>query len=1029
MVIISSMENALFSDLDVFMLRRPILSIEIYFEWINSKLSDADFLKTIFYRSDTKQFFESLKITSPTLYNTLSNFLSGKKIRDEEYFLNSIFKYFIRASTRCTPFCLFAGVSFGNFVNNKTDLVLNNTLFKKSVTADMEWLCGVIKNIENEFYYKLSYCKNEGVYIKGDRAILLDVEEENNSLIFKKSISLTKALKLILELTEEYIPFNKILLNLQRNYPNKSVQSLNEYLIALIKNRYLISELSPTLNNEDVLKSLNKNLKKLDLNNSILEDIYNLKQKYQNEFDFERAIIIYEELRSKMESIYKSSNYIQVDSRSSFNKIQLNSRMLTDLNNFINILLILNDKNISYDTKWQKYKTKFVEKYGESREVLLLELLDEDLGLGIPEGYQEETEENRKQWLGTIGQGLKEFFFNKFESAILKNEKIIEIKDSDFLDYKLQNPDMIPKSLDINLSFIKDELGNDLFIIGAGIGALRAGNSFGRFSNSMNNPQLLFEKINQKIISNDFLNCELRFLPTDVRNANISHCYSTSEFEIDISCKKSKSSIKKLPLDDIIIGIKDFKFYAKSISQNKIINFTVNNMFNRHKFPAILRFLWEVEIDQEIPWCLFYWDLFFYHYDYVPEIRYKNFVLSSRKWVISRKNLDLTARFSFEKFDKELKRFIFQYSVSRFVYIGQYDNRLVLDLQNYRCKRILYSSFIKEERISIWEYYEGCKHPVMYKNNSYCCDLFIPLVRNQNNYIKNNVAMYIPDSHEKRLKILFDEWISMKIYGANDRTDTFIARDISSLTYTLIKNKIIDKFFFLRYRDSSNHIRIRFHGDSETLLKNYSLIQFWMKNLLDRKITTNFIIDTYDRELERYGGENVIDSIETLFYSSSLSVIELLKIRKNLNISDYYLGLICTMYFSTQFELKLEEAINLFDISNSKFRDQFQKEREKFIEVADFFMHKNPISSQEFINIVKFLSIMEGSIQQVIKQLKNENLSRTKYLDIVSSIIHMHFNRLFSNNLQIEPVIRAITKYSIYAANKKRVYLNYERDE
>lgn len=1016
------MFNSLFSSLDIFMLRTPLLPLDFYFEWLNFKNSESEFLKIFFKRSESGQFRESLKITSPSLYKTLEDFLNNKKIRNEEYFLNSIFKYFIRAATRCTPFGLFAGVSFGTFTKSDTELILRSPTLLKAVSVDMEWVCGVIKKIEEEFYKKIRYRRNEGIYIKGDRAILLNIEKKDKSLTMKKNISLTSALKLVFDTTEDYAEFDEILLNLQNHYPNQKISILEKYIKELIDNDYLVSILRPSLGNESILKKLIETLEELGRENVDLKNILSYMQTYQDESNPQKAIEFYKKLKKHMQMLYKSSNYIQVDSKSNFKSIKINENLIKELNELMRILLFLNDKNISHDVKWQKYKTKFIEKYGETREVPLLELLDEDLGLGVPEGYQEEPIEKETKWLGTMGQGLKEFFFNKFENALIKKEEFIEIKDSDFSDYELSNINNVPKSFDINLTLVKDKFGKNKYYIGNSVGALRAGNSFGRFFNIMDKPVSLFKKINQKTSYDDILNCELRFLPSDTRNANVAHCATASDYEIAISCSSYKAKSQRLSLDDIVIGIKDFQFYAKSVSKNKIVNFTVNNMFNRHFFPSVFRFLWEVTIDQEIPWCLFYWDLFFYHYDYVPEIRYKNFVLSPRKWTLSKKFFHTTQKINFEEFNLGLREFIDCYSVNRFVYFGELDNRLLLDLENQRCKKILYSYFTKSERIELWEYDDKCLPPVLYKDKKYCCELFIPLVKEKKCRKENNIALYIPNSYSKRIKIPLDEWISIKVYGANDSEDSFISKDVLRLVDSLFENKIIDKFFFLRYNDPRRHIRIRLHGESTVLLKGYCIVQYWMKNLLNRRVAVDFVIDTYDRELERYGGEYVINEIETLFFKSSLSVINLLNFKKSNKLSNYYLGVICVLYFVKKFNLTFEDTLTLFNVPNSKFREHFKKEREKYILTVESLIYDSTQLSKESENIISILSVMGCSIELVKKQLKNLNITKIKYIDIVSSIIHMHLNRLFENNLQIEPVVRAITRHAIYATYKKTIY-------
>ena len=86
-------------------------------------------------------------------------------------------------------------------------------------------------------------------------------------------------------------------------------------------------------------------------------------------------------------------------------------------------------------------------------------------------------------------------------------------------------------------------------------------------------------------------------------------------------------------------------------------------------------------------------------------------------------------------------------------------------------------------------------------------------------------------------------------------------------------------WFFLRYSDPDSHLRLRFRGDPGTLLgRLLPELCGWATDLLEAEQCTRFAFDTYDREIERYGGEEATDIAEAVFAADSRAVVELLRL-------------------------------------------------------------------------------------------------------------------------------------------------------
>ena len=82
----------------------------------------------------------------------------------------TLLKYAIRSSTRCTPYGIFSGVDLGTFEKH-TDVIVDMEKNQTRTRVDMGWLCAVIKKLEeqNENVLKLSVIFNRQSIVKGER--------------------------------------------------------------------------------------------------------------------------------------------------------------------------------------------------------------------------------------------------------------------------------------------------------------------------------------------------------------------------------------------------------------------------------------------------------------------------------------------------------------------------------------------------------------------------------------------------------------------------------------------------------------------------------------------------------------------------------------------------------------------------------------------------------------------------------------------------------------------------------------------
>jgi thiopeptide-type bacteriocin biosynthesis protein len=121
------------------------------------------------------------------------------------------------------------------------------------------------------------------------------------------------------------------------------------------------------------------------------------------------------------------------------------------------------------------------------------------------------------------------------------------------------------------------------------------------------------------------------------------------------------------------------------------------------------------------------------------------------------------------------------------------------------------------------------------------------------------------------------EWLYLKAYTGTASADRILTDSVGPVIAKLRDVGTLDRWFFLRYADPDHHLRFRLHGDPTALREHAlpALTDALAPHLGDGtawKVST----DTYDREVERYGGDAGIDIAEQIHAADSDAVLEVL---------------------------------------------------------------------------------------------------------------------------------------------------------
>ena len=276
-------------------------------------------------------------------------------------------------------------------------------------------------------------------------------------------------------------------------------------------------------------------------------------------------------------------------------------------------------------------------------------------------------------------------------------------------------------------------------------------------------------------------------------------------------------------------------------------------------------------------------------------------------------------------------------------------------------------------------------------------------------------------------------WVYFKLYTGQKTADDLLIKGFTPMLKKLQKEQVFEKWFFIRYSDPDFHLRIRLLiRDSQHIGKSIYFLYKELSKWNNAGLLWRVQLDTYNRELERYG-KQLIEEAESLFYADSECILSILK---NLNGNENYRWMIALKLIHellSDFGLNLEEKQKLMENVSKSYKTEFGfnefnskqfntkfRDNKKMVESV----LNNTLNEKEFTALFQSINKRTKLLRPIVEQIKQKTRKEKNLNGLLSSYLHMMLNRLFRSNNRKHELLLYDFMFRYYTSEIAKVKYN-----
>jgi thiopeptide-type bacteriocin biosynthesis protein len=581
------------------------------------------------------------------------------------------------------------------------------------------------------------------------------------------------------------------------------------------------------------------------------------------------------------------SRLVQVDMVKPAEQVTLGARVVSEIIAAVRLLHRIDRPH--GDGALDPFIRAFFDRY-QTREVPLVEALDEEIGIGFARSDSPLAEasplltglpfrpldEDTQSWTARDA-----FLLRKLGRALADGVHEIRLDDADLHALTTEDRPPLPDSLHVmaTLAATSEQAvaRGDFRLFLQGIGGPSGARLFGRFCHT--DPALL-DFVREHLRAEEArqpgaLFAEIVHLP-EGRIGNILFRPLLRDYEIPFLGRSAAPAHRQIPVTDLLVSVRGGRVVLRSARLGREV---VPRLTTAHNYSwrslGLYRFLCALQEQNVAGWVRWDWGPLAAA-PFLPRVVSGRLVLSRARWNLDESALRALIQAADSDSVDDLRDWRSRLRLPRHVALVDGDNELVVDLDNILSVTALARQLRGLRGAALVEMFPGPDELcVAGPEGRFVHELVVPLIKTTPSSAPVERARAV--GAVRRRFPPGSEWLYAKLYTGTGTADQVLVQLIDPLVRSALDSGAADRWFFIRYGDPDWHLRVRLHGDPDRLRSEVlPRLQQGAAALLDDGRLWRLQFDTYEREVERYGGDRGIDLAEQIFAADSDAVLRII---------------------------------------------------------------------------------------------------------------------------------------------------------
>ncbi len=969
---------------------------------------------------------EALFVASPSLHECLGLWQREPESERGEKIERSVVRYLLRMVGRPTPFGLFAGCSVGK-LGERTRLRLGpRAAYQRHTRLDMDYACLLAEALARtpELRPHLTYRPNTSLYRASGRLRYAEGRmSEKVRSYHLVAVEATEYLEATLARARGGASAEVLARALVEGDPTISLEEATEYVAELIDSQLLVPELSPPVTGPEALSALISQLQRLSGGAPFVDALLPVQAALEAldagglGASSERYLEV-SRMLSGLPAPVELPRLFQVDMVKPAPEATLGREVLRELERGVRLLHRLTPKPTG--DVLERFREAFLQRY-EAREVPLLEALDAEAGIGfnpsnVPGAEVAPLLAGMVLGGGDAGAGAsfgerEVLLLRELEKTLRTGSQVLELDDA--LVERLENkqPQPLPDSFAVMASVAAESeaaIAQGRFQLKLNAAVASGANLLGRFCHGDSQLHREVEGLlrAEEAHRRDAVFAEIVHLPQG-RVGNILARPVLREYELPFLGMSGAPPERQLEASDLRVSVQDSRIVLRSARLGREV---IPRMTNAHNFQfqnlGLYRFLCSLQYQQRCRTLAWSWGPLV-HASFLPRVTHGRLVLSPAMWNLWRETLETLGKTSRAQRFAAVQALRAERRMPRFVSLEEGENLLPIDLDNVLGVETLVQLIKDRRAVTLVEMCPGpdelCAEG---PEGRFVQELVVPFVRSHPEEPKRRPVPRA--SSPERSFLPGSEWLYVKLYTGAATADRLLVETVAPLVKSALGSGAADGWFFLRYGDPDWHLRLRLHGAPERLRQLAGELPEVLEPLHQQGLLWKVQLDTYEREVERYGGPEAMLLVERLFQADSEAVLELLSLLPGDEGADARWRLmLCGMdRLLSDLGLGLEARLQVVTELRESFGREFQVERTLERQLNERF-RKERRSTEDLLCsragtpvLARGLEVLQRRSDKLaptlagLKALATAGRLGVPIAGLAGSFLHMHANRM-----------------------------------